>query len=175
MTTATLAPRRLWSIRLSGEQRKFAKKVTDRIRAKCRGKRDGHGGNALTIGNEFHGYCGELAAALLLGVEWTGGAEDATAAGSDIGRQTQVRTLVHGTSHRLLVRPHDLHKYGNVPFVLVRREADGDTYTLLGWCYAFEVPLRGKLTDGGDPSRPPCYLVHPAALRPIDTLPQAEV
>jgi hypothetical protein len=165
------APAKVYSITLDDEQHARAVKARERMDAKFRDKREeGHGAKKGSISrdDEIGGFAGELAAAILLGVEWTGEACDTQSA--DIGTRTQVRTLTRASSRRLLVRPYDLRKYGNVPFVLVRMQEDKRTFTILGWCMGDEVPQRGELTDGGNPDRPLVYLVDQNNLRRAEYL-----
>lgn len=158
-----------WDVKvvLSKEQMDRVRRVVAKQKAHYRGKPNGHGAkaNAISHEDEVGGFAGELAVATALGAAWHAETTLDTS-GPDVGRATQVRTLTRPTSKRLLVRPHDLRKYGDVPYVLVRRDGDRE-FTLLGWIYGDDVPVRGRKTDGGDPSRPPMYLVDPDDLEPM--------
>jgi hypothetical protein len=111
-------------------------------------------------------HAAELAAAIALNVYWTGSEGNSSA--SDIGQRTQVRCLLKETSRCLLIRESEIRKYGNVPFVLVRyREGK---FLILGWIMAEKAKEVGKLTDGGDASRPPMYLVEQKHLHSVFTL-----
>lgn len=156
---------------LTVEEMERVKRVVARNRKVFAGKGSGHGAkpNAITLEDEIGGFAGELAAAKVLGVTWHAESSSSTK-GPDVGKVTQVRTLTRSSSKRLLVRPHDLKKYGpDAPFVLVRRDGERE-FKVLGWIYADMVPVRGRASDGGDSSRPPVYLVDQEELDPISTL-----
>lgn len=146
-----------------------ARKLHDGIRA--RGGKDGHGLRAedATAEMEAGGAQAELAASLLLGVPWTAGGDGHHPDGPDIGSRTQVRSSsVRRDHHSLIVRPRDIHKYGDVPFLLVIQA--GRKFTLLGWMMSYEATRAGRLWNGGDGRRPPAWFVPQEKLHPVGTL-----
>ncbi len=165
------------SITLSPQEMTLAEEVSFKIHRRADGSRwvgrnpTKTTSKSITRDDEVGGHAGELAAALMLGVDWTGMkssnfSSNSSSNSADVGHFTQVRTLTRDTSRCLLVRPHDLEKYGNVPFVLVRRS--GNRFYLLGWIWGFEAKTLGRMTDGGDKTRPPVYLVDQRNLRNME-------
>lgn len=158
-------------IELTPEEMAFAasvaKELHDRLRSA--GKRDAHGLKAEELGWDFEagGAQAELAASKYFEVPWSASLPGHTAASADIGTRTQIRSSAKfRASHSLLVRPRDLAKYGNVPFVLVIQT--GNTFEIKGWMMSEDAKKVGRYyTDNG---RPPVYLVHESKLFPAQTL-----
>lgn len=133
-----------------------AKQLHDRLRKK--GCKDAHGlrKSDATAEMEAGGAQAELAAALMLGVEWSA-RNSCDTNGPDIGQRTQVRSSSkERSSHSLIVRSRDLEKYGNVPFVLIIQQ--GAKFRILGWMMAFEATQKGRLWDGNN-DRPQAWFV----------------
>jgi hypothetical protein len=162
----------LREITLTTQQMEEAAAVARRLHnnLRRRGVRDAHGLRArdATAELEAGGAQAELAASLLLGVPWTAG-RSADKYGPDIGTRTQVRSSNKPrSSHCLIVRPRDIEKYGNVPFVLVIQA--GRLFRIHGWTMALDAATDEFRWDGGDRQRPEAWFVPEAKLLPIDTL-----
>jgi hypothetical protein len=157
-------------ITLTQQNMATVREIVQHHRTLHQNKPNGHGAkpDAISLDDEIGGMGGELAAAKFFRVRWNAQHTDATNV-ADIGRYTQVRTLVRPGSRNLLVRPYDIRKYGNVPYLLVCRESELD-FRLIGWIMAQDVPFRGRLCNGGDDSRPPVYFVGPEELEPVQYL-----
>lgn len=143
-----------------------AQELHDDLRA--RGVQDGHGlKNAITE-MEAGGAQAELAASILLGVEWTG-EKNLGPYAADIGTRTQVRSSNKPRSrHSLIVRQRDLDKYGDVPFLLVIQT--GNTFRIHGWMMAKEAAQDRFLWDGGDKTRPKAWFVPERFLYSIEKM-----
>jgi hypothetical protein len=130
---------------------------------------DGHGAaeGDITANMRFSGFAGELASALALNVRWNAEFTNSTKV-ADVGRCIQVRTS-HAKARKLLVRPHDLKKYGNVPFVFVK-QLSLSQFDVVGWIFASDVPKVGELGYGGNYHRPAAYYVDEKHLKPISEL-----
>ncbi len=115
---------------------------------------------SLTRQQLQHSRAAERAAALLLGVPYNGE--------RSIGNRTQVRVIDRPEHHCLCVRESDLDRYGNVPFVLVRKE--DNRCTILGWVMGREARKIGRRADNGDMKRMPMWMVEDYLLHPITTL-----
>ena len=70
-----------------------------------------------------------------------------------------------------MIRPRDIEKYGDVPYVLVIQTKN--EFEIKGWTMAFEGLKVARCYD--DNGRPPVYLVHESKLNPPDTLPAESV
>jgi hypothetical protein len=146
---------------------RVARNLQGRLRAA--GIPDAHGARPFDIGpaREVGGRAAELAAARYYRVAWTSSRPDAHRDGPDIGRRTQVRHIGNPT-HSLIVRPREIERYGNVPFVLVFRA--GRTFTIRGWVMAYEARRVGRWTNAGRADRPPAWFVAQGLLRPAEEL-----
>jgi hypothetical protein len=148
-----------------------AKELHDRLRR--RGIKDGHG---LKAGNhadmEAGGAQSELAVANYYGVQWTSSLPGHTAMSPDIGSRTQVRSsYIPRASHHLQIRPKDIEKYGNVPYVLVIQNQN--RFEIKGWIMAFDGLKVARVYDGN--GRPPVYQIHESKLLPPDTLTKEQI
>jgi hypothetical protein len=161
----------LCNLVLSQQEMAFACKEGRRRHedSRTRGIRDAHGARPgdITLDDEFGGAAAEFAASKIFNVKWTAAHPNSPPDGPDIGNRTQVRHIARPSSKCLLVRPSDLQKYGNVPFVLVRRQ--GNQFTLLGWIMAEEAQGIVPLTDKGN-GRPPAWFVPEYFLHSIEKL-----
>jgi hypothetical protein len=159
------------TIVLSREELLRARQQAERLHDgnRARGLPDAHGAKPRDIprDTEAGAQAAELAAAKWFRVPWTSSLPGARKDGPDIGRRTQVRRIQHH-SRSLIVRPSDIDKYGNVPFVLVYQ--GGDQFTLLGWIMAYDARRVGEWTKAGRIDRPPAWFVSQCRLRAIEAL-----
>ncbi len=156
---------------LSPEDMEFAERValTLHNQARILGVSDAHGARPgeITREDEIGGAQAELAAAKLLGVKWSAGEQEAPRNGPDIGHRTQVRHVWKAFSKSLIIRPWDIQKYGDVPFVLMRKQ--GPKFIAKGWIMGSEAMSICPLTDKGT-GRPPAWFVSENQLHPIQEL-----
>lgn len=147
---------------------KVARNLSNTLRK--RGVKNAHGlrKRDATAELEEGGAQAELAASLMLGVEWTASKSN-DPFGPDIGTRTQVRSSNKPRGHHsLIVRPRDIEKYGDVPFLLVIQ--NGPNFVIKGWMMALEATRVGRLWDGNDRQRPEAWFVPEEKLHPIETL-----
>lgn len=160
------------SITLTSFQMDQADRVARRLHDRLRrlGVKNAHGlrDRDATPEMEANAAAAELAAALLLDVPWTASLLN-DPCGPDIGSRTQVRSSNRPRNHHsLIVRPRDIEKYNDVPFVLVIQR--GCHFTIKGWMMAFEATKEGRLWNGGDRQRPDAWFVGEEKLHDITTL-----
>jgi hypothetical protein len=156
---------------LSQEEMTFASQRAIELHkeARARGVPDAHGARPgdITPDDEIGAAQAEFAASRIFGVKWSAGERNARKDGPDIGRRTQVRRVIKLSSKSLIIRPWDLQKYGDVPFLLMRQE--GNVFAARGWIMACEAGRVCQLTDKGT-GRPPAWFVRESQLHPIEHL-----
>lgn len=152
---------------------RVAKDLHDRLRNE--GKKDAHGFKADAVEMqriEAGASQAELAVAKFYEVKWSAENPDNGPYGPDVGDRTQVRSSGKPRkSHNLMVRPWDLKKYGNVPFVLVIQ--DGEKFTIKGWAMSEDVINHGWLYN--TPGRPAVHMLPESKLKPPESLKSEDV
>ncbi len=159
------------TISLSESEMKQAASVAQELHdsLRKRGVRNGHGlrDADATPEMESGGAQSELAASKFFEVKWSASMPDNGTKGPDIGKRTQVRSSnKYRPSHSLLIRPRDIEKYGDVPYVLVIQ--NGCEFNIKGWIMAFDGLKIARVYD--DNGRPPVYMIHESKLHGPETL-----
>ena len=111
--------------------------------------------------DDIEGACGERAVAKYLEVPWN---PDINAFKNPDVSGYQVRTTTWH-SGKLLLRPGDPSEH---IYILVTGEFP--TYVIRGWLTGAQAKQERFLSDGGNPQRPPCYLVKQCYLNPTTDL-----
>lgn len=96
--------------------------------------------------NSIRGIKAQWACAICLNMYWRPSSGDLGA--RDVGGLIEVRTTVL-TSGRLIIKPEDIEKNYDTPFVLVHC-CPGELYRLLGWLFAWQAeayPVRKGMGD----------------------------
>lgn len=117
----------------------------------------GKGSKPYQFEQRLLGFGGELAVSLILRQKWNA---ELTTRGdvADVGWTVQVRTATQPRADSMLIRPGDLERYPNTPYVFVKAYSDA-LFDVIGWLNSDEVTKVGTFNVGGDRTRKPCWFV----------------